>query len=256
MAKTTIGVGQFSGKVGGLVYAVSGGQQVVRAYQPVVINPKSDAQSLQRAKGNLVGRLSHLVKSDLLVGMIGANRRARRSAWLSSLLKATTAVKVEADFIASLNGNAVKFSMGLPLSLASLSPDSFVVDSGSLFLSWREGSDLSKYPDSKGLVIFLIHNSTFESLNPTENAWRIVTAEVSMASRQTSIDLGGVGQTGDAITAYAWVCPYIPNPELGSINTSMPDAETNKIVANLSYFDTNSVSYVDSAYLGSGALTI
>lgn len=81
MAKTPNGLGQYSGKVGGVVYAVQNGQQVVRSYQPVVSNPKTLAQRKQRAKANLVGRISQIVPFQILEGL-GANRRERRSRFL------------------------------------------------------------------------------------------------------------------------------------------------------------------------------
>lgn len=81
MAKTPNGLGQYSGKVGGVVYAVQNGQQVVRSYQPVVSNPKTLAQRKQRAKANLVGRISQIVPFQILEGL-GGNRRARRSRFL------------------------------------------------------------------------------------------------------------------------------------------------------------------------------
>lgn len=81
MAKTPNGLGQYSGKVGGVVYAVQNGQQIVRSYQPVVSNPKTLAQRKQRAKANLVGRISQITPWQILEGL-GANRRERRSRFL------------------------------------------------------------------------------------------------------------------------------------------------------------------------------
>lgn len=81
MAKTPNGLGQYSGKVGGVVYAVQNGQQVVRSYQPIVSNPKTLAQRKQRAKANLVGRISQIVPWQIIEGL-GSNRRERRSRFL------------------------------------------------------------------------------------------------------------------------------------------------------------------------------
>lgn len=81
MAKTPNGLGQYSGKVGSVVYAVQNGQQIVRSYQPVVSNPKTLAQRKQRAKANLVGRISQITPWQILEGL-GANRRERRSRFL------------------------------------------------------------------------------------------------------------------------------------------------------------------------------
>lgn len=50
--------GKTTGKVGGLVYATSGGEQIVREYNPNVANPNTNAQVGQRAKMKLMSQLS------------------------------------------------------------------------------------------------------------------------------------------------------------------------------------------------------
>ena len=58
MGKATAMWGKTSGKVGGLVYGVSGGEQIVREYNPNVSNPSTDAQVNQRARMKLMSQLS------------------------------------------------------------------------------------------------------------------------------------------------------------------------------------------------------
>lgn len=114
MAKTPIGLGQFSGRVGGVVYAVQAGRQVVRAYQPIVSNPKSTAQSIQRAKGNLVGRISKITPWQILEGL-GDNKFNRRSRFLRLLLRKATAGPAAGDptkFNAKLADDDFVFSEG------------------------------------------------------------------------------------------------------------------------------------------------
>lgn len=50
--------GKGSGKVGNSVWAVSGGVQIVRPYNPNVSNPKTDAQVAQRAKFKLMSQIA------------------------------------------------------------------------------------------------------------------------------------------------------------------------------------------------------
>lgn len=50
-------IGKGSGKLGSSVFAISGGEQVVREYNPVVSNPNTDAQVAQRAKLKLMSQL-------------------------------------------------------------------------------------------------------------------------------------------------------------------------------------------------------
>lgn len=50
--------GKGSGKVGSSVFAVSGGEQIVREYNPKVSNPQTDAQVQQRAKLKLLSQIA------------------------------------------------------------------------------------------------------------------------------------------------------------------------------------------------------
>lgn len=111
MGKAPNGLGKFSGKVGGVVFAISNGEQIVRAYQPVVSNPKSTGQLLQRSKGNLVGQLSSVVGRAAIVGM-GENNRRRRAEFLRNALKQATAAEVGNNYKAILAPTKIQFSKG------------------------------------------------------------------------------------------------------------------------------------------------
>lgn len=50
--------GKGTGKVGSSVFAISGGEQIVRQYNPQVSNPSTDAQVAQRAKLKLMSQLA------------------------------------------------------------------------------------------------------------------------------------------------------------------------------------------------------
>ena len=51
-------VGKGTGKLGSSVFAVSGGEQIVRQYNPNVSNPNTDAQVAQRAKLKLMSQVA------------------------------------------------------------------------------------------------------------------------------------------------------------------------------------------------------
>lgn len=114
MAKSAIGRGQFSGRLGGDVFVVRNGKQIIRAYQPIVANPKSLPQRLQRAKGNLVGQISKITPWQILEGL-GNNKVARRSRFLQLALRnADSIVNVSdpSEIIASLKADKFIFSEG------------------------------------------------------------------------------------------------------------------------------------------------
>lgn len=58
-------VGKGSGKLGASVFAISGGEQIVRQYNPKVSNPQTDAQVEQRAKLKLMSQLAADVSQSI-----------------------------------------------------------------------------------------------------------------------------------------------------------------------------------------------
>lgn len=122
MAKVTKMVGNFRGRVGGLVYSKGeGAENYVRAYQPQVFNPKSEGQVDQRAKMNLIGRLSEVTPKNVLVGM-GESGRMRRSAFNANLLNMATIDRTApGTVVAQLNPEDIIFSKGAEAMSANVS---------------------------------------------------------------------------------------------------------------------------------------
>ena len=114
MAKFVGFVGTIRGKVGTTVFTKGeNGLSYGRAYQPQVRNPKSMGQVDQRAKMNLVGRMSQVTPKALLVGMIGENNRQRRSAFNSGLMSVATIDRsVPGKVVAQIAPEDVVFSQG------------------------------------------------------------------------------------------------------------------------------------------------
>lgn len=123
MARFTKILGSARGRVGGLVFSKGEkGENYVRAYQPQVFNPKTDGQKGQRAKMNLVGRVSQVTPALVIAGMTGLTSRARRSRFSSILLKATTLDTSDPSaVIAKIAPEDVVFSEGPGVISASVS---------------------------------------------------------------------------------------------------------------------------------------
>lgn len=71
MAKGTIALGQFRGKVGGQVLRVVDGKQVIQNYQPEVRNPDTPPQQMQRAAMRIIGKLGRSFLTTLREGYGG-----------------------------------------------------------------------------------------------------------------------------------------------------------------------------------------
>ena len=114
MAKFVGLVGTISGKVGTTVFSKGEkGLSYGRSYQPQVYNPKTTGQVDQRAKMNLVGRMSQVTPKALLTGMLGENNRKRRSAFNAGLLAVATIDRsVPGKVVAQIAPEDVVFSEG------------------------------------------------------------------------------------------------------------------------------------------------
>lgn len=163
MAKVVGLVGSASGKLGNVVYAVSSGTQIARVYQPVVSNPKSSAQMRQRAKGNLVGRISSFVPRTALMGL-GVNNRRRRAEFLRILLNAATVTSVEGRWQAKVDGDDVVFSRG-SVSTVFLNPGfSAVANVLTVTLSGSSAVPAEIYASSLGRIVAMIYEGTSNKL--------------------------------------------------------------------------------------------
>ena len=71
-------VGKGSGKLGASVFAISGGEQIVRQYNPQVANPNTDAQVEQRAKLKLMSQLAAALARGIAIkkqGLVSARNQ-------------------------------------------------------------------------------------------------------------------------------------------------------------------------------------
>lgn len=60
-------IGKGTGKLGSSVFAVSGGVQIMREYNPNVSNPNTDAQVAQRAKLKLMSQLAAALAAGIVI---------------------------------------------------------------------------------------------------------------------------------------------------------------------------------------------
>lgn len=119
MAITSNGLGKFSGKLGGAVFVIRNGKQIVREYNPRPMNPKSALQLKQRAKGNLAGRISSFVPKAAISGL-GVNNIRRRSRFNQLILKGAQVSLIGGDYSAKIPWESVIFSEGTVIAPFSL----------------------------------------------------------------------------------------------------------------------------------------
>ena len=87
--------GVVTGKQGNNVFAVRNGEQILRKYQPVVMNPNTEAQVATRAKLKMLSQLSAVMATAIAIPRNGAI--SPRNAFTKLNFPATTFVNGEAD---------------------------------------------------------------------------------------------------------------------------------------------------------------
>lgn len=231
MAKTPNGLGQYSGKVGGVVYAVQNGQQIVRAYQPVVSNPKSLAQRKQRAKANLIGRISQITPYQVLEGL-GDNKRARRSRFLRLGMRAAFVPAEPADpnsITAKLEAVNFRYSEGALLPAISVTNITVAVRSVNVTLSRLAGVDDADWTVSGALLVVVVLSASGEY----ESVLYRYVSSAEFTEDSLSVQFSHISE--GAYVANVYVAPFmVTDSSKLSIVTSQLGSDANAFAATLS----------------------
>lgn len=121
--------GTLRGRQGNNVFSVQNGTQVVKAYQPVVANPRTISQQTQRTKFSLAGKISSITPSEALIGLNGGSPRSRRAMYVGQLVRLASVSESNGALVASIPYENVLFSDGT-LQQFSTSPTVTAVHSG------------------------------------------------------------------------------------------------------------------------------
>lgn len=140
-------IGTISGKVGTTVFCKGEkGTSYGRSYQPQVANPKTALQLDQRAKMNLVGKMSQVTPKNILVGMGGVNSRQRRSAFTRILLNAATIDRsVPGEVVAKMAPEDVVFSQGAEVLSATAAAPTVTATGMTIALTLSDSTLAGRY---------------------------------------------------------------------------------------------------------------
>lgn len=122
MGKSTSMWGKTTGKVGGLVYATSGGEQIVREYNPNVANPSTSAQVDQRARMKLMSQLSASLSP--VIAMTKDGLTSKRNKFVKKNFGASYALNGIAQ-ISYENVQLTEGNTGLPQVVATANLDAW-----------------------------------------------------------------------------------------------------------------------------------
>ena len=222
------------GRVGGQVYAVNGGEQIIRTYNPVVANPRTSLQQAQRAKVVLAGKLSSLTPDAVLTGM-ASSKRDRRSEYTRNIIKKAVAENTPQGYKAVLEPADLIFSKGrsnpdLKAVIAAESNTAVVV-------TVTKGSSIDAF-----MLVAVEYNGAL--LEYTFMNYELV---VDMGD-VTRIALSGRSLTGN-VNVYA--IPLTRKTNLGSIHSNGVSREDDGYGAILDLTNPDIYDYAESFYVGS-----
>lgn len=183
-------IGTISGKVGTTVFCKGEkGTSYGRAYQPQVANPKSALQLDQRAKMNLVGKMSQVTPKGLLVGMSGMSARSRRSVFTRILLNGATIDRsVPGEIMAQLAPEDIVFSQGAEIIAASAGVPTVTATGLTIALTLTDASLAGRYGER--VVVAIVdpsHKAGYSHVVYKDQIFNDTTAKTVSVSFGTTI---------------------------------------------------------------------
>lgn len=228
MAKFVGLIGTIRGKVGTTVFSKGeNGLSYGRSYQPQVYNPKTIGQVDQRAKMNLVGRMSQVTPKSLLIGMTGENNRQRRSAFNRGLLYVATIDRsAPGSIIAKIAPEDVIFSEGAEVLHATMSTPSVTASQVSVNLTLTDSSLTGSYGERVVVAV----------IDPSDKAGysQVLYTDVVLDSTSVkAVSIAIPNTLADESLVAVYRIPYVLTREAASYRTETLANDGVDIIANL-----------------------
>ena len=225
-------LGKGSGKLGSSVFAISGGEQIVRQYNPVVSNPNTAAQVAQRAKLKLMSQIAADLAPILAIPKDGL-KSARNQFVSKNISNATFADNAaEVDYalasaapedITAVVYCVFKLDSKMQLSLQASSVIETAGDGRSFPFDMEvQGETLIVYAYGlkTGTTGFDMKYEDYEIGDATDVARLVATRAIKKTSSALTITVGKVIGGG-------WVNPY-PNATVQFDDEVLPVAEVDR----------------------------
>lgn len=148
--------GTLRGKVGAMVFSKGRhGESIAKSYQPVVANPRTEAQLKQRSKMTLVGKMSSVVPDSAIQGLGKGSKKDRRSEFARRLL---SVVSVDTSdfgvFAAMVDPSDIVFGIGsIPLKGSVSQQLSITSTSATIGVTGLDSVEANKYGEKVILVV-------------------------------------------------------------------------------------------------------
>lgn len=193
MAKTGYNpFNRWQGRVGGNVYKVVNGKQVIVPYSGASNPSNTPAQSEVRTRFALSQKIAKIIPAEVIAGLKG-NKAERRAALRSLLFNASVASTINGGYIATLDAAKVRLSEG---EVFQLTPAGLAIDANGVITG-----SVSSLPAGieTVMVAAICTNSDGEYV---ACPYQVLTANNS----SVSINLA-TGLTGSGVTAQVYLVP-------------------------------------------------
>lgn len=227
MGKSAGLIGALTGKVGNVVfYKGDKGQTFERAYVAHKANPRTQGQSIQRAKMNLVGQISALVPKEILtLGLPSArNNRAEFNRSMLGLVDVDTTNP--GVFEARIDTASIVFSKGAETLHASVRDELLTANGFSMDLTLGDTSLANKYGERIICLVTSVKNRAGVAAVVYEDVILTGTTPESV-----TVHMPFVLTDGDMLTVHR--VPFVLTDEGRGMYTSRVWNNTTEAVAEL-----------------------
>lgn len=199
MAKSSNIIGTIAGKAGSMVFSKGpDGSTIMRAYQPQVANPRSDAQMTQRAKVVLSGKLSKIVPAGAIGGLMQGTTLKNRSRFTRQVLEMASVTTSGGVKTASVQPEDIVFSEGIVPMAATVGTVTLTATTATVALS-NVNADGANGVRLIAIVLNPNRSEAYEACAFTDTVLLESTTSVV-------INLPVTLQTGQSVLVYA--CPF------------------------------------------------
>lgn len=245
MAKSRNIIGTIAGKAGSMVFSKGpDGSTIMRAYQPQVANPRSDAQMTQRAKVVLSGKLSKIVPAGAISGLMQGTTLKNRSRFTRQILGLASVATSGGVKTASVQPQDIVFSEGIIPMTASVG--SVVLTATTATVSLTN----VRYDGANGLRLVAL------VLNPDRSdayeACTFVDTVLQETTASVAINLPVTLRAGQSVLVYA--CPFRLVNRSNNVRSAGVWIDTD-VIAELGLGLANAAEFGNSGYSGATVFT-
>lgn len=220
------------------------GTTIMRAYQPQVANPRSDAQMTQRAKVILSGKLSKIIPAGAISGLMQGTTLKNRSRFTRQILELASVTNSGGVKTASIQPQDIIFSEGIVPMTATVGTVTLTATTATVALS------NVNHDGANGLRLVAI------VLNPDRsNAYEACAFVDTILQENTTsvvINLPVSLQNGQSVLVYA--CPFRLVNRRNNVRSAGVWLDEN-VVAELGLGLANAAEFGPSGYNGAVVFT-